>query len=89
MDEAQLVDSLDREGNLSHVETSNVFAENLVLDQHSHQVTTGQELHEHVEESVILEGRVQLDQPRAVGVGQNVTLSADVSKLIFFVLYLR
>jgi hypothetical protein len=48
MYKAKLVDSLDSECDLSHVEASDVLCENLVLDEHSHQITTRQELHEHV-----------------------------------------
>lgn len=58
MDEAQLVHSFQSKGNLGHVEAGNVLGEDLVLDQHGHQVTTRQELHEHVEEGRILERSV-------------------------------
>ena len=58
MDEAQLVNSVYCEGNLSHVEACDVLGKDLVLDEHGHQVTTGQELHEHVEEGVVLESGV-------------------------------
>jgi hypothetical protein len=53
--EAKLVNSFYRKRNLGHVEARNVFGEDFVLDQHSHQVATWQELHEHVEEGVVLE----------------------------------
>jgi hypothetical protein len=45
---AKLVNSLDSERNLSHVKASNVLCEDLVLDEHGHEVATRQELHEHV-----------------------------------------
>jgi hypothetical protein len=64
--EAELVYGFYRKHNLGHVEARNVFGEDLVLDQHGHQVTTRQKLHEHVEEGVVLERRVQLDDPGAV-----------------------
>lgn len=73
MYETKLVDGLYRERDLGHVETCNVFSEDFVLDQHRHQVTTWQELHKHVEESVVLEGCVQLNDPWTVGLGENVT----------------
>jgi hypothetical protein len=66
MYEAELVNSLNGKCDFSHIETSNVLCEDLVLDEHGHKITTGQELHEHVEEGVVLEGGVQLDDPRAV-----------------------
>ena len=82
MDEAQLVHGFNRERKLSHVKPRNILGENLILDEHSHQVTAGQELHEHVQEGVVLESGVELDDPRAVRLGENVTLGADVGKLV-------
>jgi hypothetical protein len=72
--ETKLVDSLYRKRDLGHVEARNVLGEDFVLDKHGHQVTTWQKLHKHVEEGVVLEGRVQLDNPWTVGFGENVTL---------------
>lgn len=82
VDEAQLVDSLDGQDDLGDVEAGNVFGEDLVLDEHGHQVSTGKELHEHVEEVRVLEGCEELDDPRAVGLGQDVSLGAHVSELV-------
>lgn len=53
--ETQLVDSLNGQSNLCHVESCDVLGENFILDEHSHQVTAGQELHEHIQKCVILE----------------------------------
>jgi hypothetical protein len=50
MDEPKFVHGFDSQHNLGHVESRDVFAKDLVLDEHCHQVTTRQELHEHVEE---------------------------------------
>jgi hypothetical protein len=72
--EAQLVDGFYRQCDLGHVEARDVLGEDLVLDEHGHEVTTRKKLHEHVEEGVVLEGRVQLDDPWTVGFGENVTL---------------
>jgi len=55
MNEAQLVHSLDGQNDFCHVESCDVLAEDLVLDKHRHQVTTRQELHEHVKEGGVLE----------------------------------
>lgn len=55
MYEAKLVDGLNGKSDLSHVESSDILSEDLVLDEHSHKITTGKEFHEHVEERVILE----------------------------------
>ena len=86
MDEPKLVHGFNSQHNLSHVEPRDVFAKDLVLDEHCHQVATRQELHEHVEECRVLERSVQLDEPWALCVGENVALRADVGKLILFVL---
>jgi hypothetical protein len=67
MDKTELVDSLDCQGDFCHVEASDVLGKDLVLDEHGHQVTTRQKLHQHVKERVVLEGCMQLDDPRAVG----------------------
>lgn len=82
MDEAQLVDRLDGEDDLGDVEAGDVLREDLVLDEHCHQVTAGQKLHEHVEEVGVLEGGVEPDDPGAVGLGEDVTLGADVGELV-------
>ena len=87
MDEAQLVYSLDGKNDFCHVESGDILAEDLILDEHCHQITTGQELHEHVKESGVLERSVKLDEPGTLSVGENVALSADVSKLVFLVLW--
>lgn len=83
MDETELVDSFNGENNLRHIESCDVLRENLILDEHSHQVTTRQELHEHVQEGIVLEGGVQLDNPRAVRLGKDVTFGTYVGKLVF------
>ena len=45
MDKTKLMDGFYGKDDLSHVEASNILREYFVLDEHSHQVTTGQELH--------------------------------------------
>lgn len=82
MDETKLVDSLYGKSDFGHVETCDVFGENFVLDQHSHQIASRQKLHKHVKEGTVLESRVQLDDPRAVRLSENITLRADVGELV-------
>lgn len=82
VNETQLVNSFDSQNDLSNVEASDVLREDLILDEHSHQVTSRQELHQHIEEVGILEGIVELDDPRTVGLSQNVSLSPNVSQLV-------
>lgn len=69
MYEAKFVHGLDGQCDLRHVEPCDILTEDLVLDQHGHEITTGQELHQHVEECRVLERRMQLDEPGAIGVG--------------------
>lgn len=82
MDKAKFVHSFQSQCNLGHVETSNVFRENLVLDQHCHEITARQELHEHVKKGRVLERGMQLDEPGTVGVCKNVAFGTHVSELI-------
>lgn len=83
MDETELVNGLNSENDLCHIESCDVLCENLVLDEHGHQITTRQELHEHVKESIVLECGVQLDNPRAVRFGEDVTFGSYVGELVF------
>lgn len=83
MNEAQLVDSLYGQNDFCHVEPCNILGEDLILDEHGHQVTTRQELHQHVQEGVVLEGGVQLDDPGTVRFGENITFGTHVGQLIF------
>ena len=79
MNKAQLVYSFYGKDNLRHVEPRDILCKDLILDEHSHQITTGQELHKHVQEGVVLKCGVQLDDLGVVRFGENVTLGADVS----------
>ena len=49
MDEAEIVHCLDRQHALCHVEARDVLRERIVLDEHGHQVSSRQELHDEVE----------------------------------------
>ena len=84
MNETEVMNGLDSQNELGHVEASDIFREDLVLDQHGHEISAREEFHEHVEESRVLERSVQFDQPRAVGICQNVSLSSDVGQLVLF-----
>jgi len=82
MDEAQLVDRFYGQDNLGDVKPSYILREDFVLDEHSHQVTTGQELHQHIQEVCILKCCEELDDPRAVRLGKDVSLGAHVRELV-------
>jgi len=66
MDEPELVNSLYSKHQFCHVESCNVLSEDVKLDKHCHQISSGQELHQHEQIRFILERRVQLDNPRTV-----------------------
>lgn len=82
MDEAELVNGLDGEHTLGHVEARDVLAEGVVLDQHRHEVSSGKELHEEVKIVRVLERVVQLHDPGRVRLGEDVALGADVRELV-------
>lgn len=81
MNKAHFVDGLDGEYALCHIETSDVLRKSVVLDQHCHKISTGEELHNEIEIRGILERVKQLDDPWGVRFGKNVALSANVCKL--------
>ena len=55
MNEAEVVHGLDRENALGDVEPRHVLRKSVVLDQHRHQVSSSQELHDEVQVCGILE----------------------------------
>jgi hypothetical protein len=83
MDEAKFMDCLNSQYALSHIETGNILGEDLVLDQHGHQVASWQKLHEHIEEVRILERGEELYNPRTLCLCQNIALGPNVCELIF------
>jgi hypothetical protein len=81
VDETELMHGFDREDTLGHVEPGDVLGERVILDEHGHQVTAREELHDQVEICRILEGVEQLDDPCRVRLGQHITLGPDMSEL--------
>ena len=81
VDETKLVYRFDREHTLRHVETGDIFREGIVLDEHRHEIASGQELHDEVEVCRILERVVELHYPWRVGLGEDVAFGAYVRKL--------
>ena len=61
MNETQLVDCFYRQGELSHIKAGDVLGEDFVFDEHGHEISTREELHEHVQEGGVLERRVKFD----------------------------
>jgi len=55
MDETKVMYGLDRKNTLCDIEPRHVLREGIVFDQHRHQVSSGQELHDEIQVSRILE----------------------------------
>ena len=55
MNETEVMHGLDRKNALCDVEPRHVLREGIVLDQHRHQVASGQELHDEVQVRRVLE----------------------------------
>jgi len=81
VNEAEVMDSLDGEDTLSHVEAGDILREGVVLDEHGHEITAWQELHDEVEVGAVLEGVEQLNDPWRVRLCEDITLSANVGEL--------
>ncbi len=82
VNETILMNCVDSQNNLSNIESRNVLRENLIFDEHSHKITSWQELHQHIEEVRILEGCVELHHPWAIRLSQDITFRADMRQLI-------
>jgi hypothetical protein len=57
------MNSFDGEHNLGDVKTGYILRKDLILDQHCHEISSGQELHQHIEEVGVLKGGVELHYP--------------------------
>ena len=56
MNEAKLMYCLDREDTFRNIKSCDILGESIVLDEHSHQITTREKLHDEVQIRRILEG---------------------------------
>lgn len=81
MNEAKLVHGLDGKNTLGHVKLGDILGKRVVLDQHRHQVSTGQKLHHEVEVVGVLKRIVELDDPCGIRFGEDVAFGADVGQL--------
>ena len=81
MNKAQLVYRLNCKDTFRDVKPCDIFREGIVFDEHRHKIATGKELHDEVEVGRVLERVIELHDPRRVGLGKYVTLSANVGKL--------
>jgi hypothetical protein len=81
MDETHFMNSLNSENTFSNIETRYIFGECVVLDEHGHQIASREELHYQVKVNGILKRVEQLDDPRRVRFGQDVSFCSYVCKL--------
>lgn len=63
MDKSQLMDSFDGQDTLRHVESCYVLGESVVFDEHSHQITPREKLHDEIQIQWILKRVEQLHNP--------------------------
>jgi hypothetical protein len=75
------MDSFNCQYTLCHVETSDIFREDIVSHQHCHEIATGQKLHDKIEIERILERVKQLHDPWGCRLRQDVSLRTNVSQL--------
>ena len=55
MDKTEVMHGFDRENALGDVEPRHVLREGIILDQHRHQVSSSQELHDEIQVCGVLE----------------------------------
>jgi len=63
MDVSKVMDGLDCQNALGHIETRHIFGKDIVLHEHGHQIASGKELHDQIEVQWILEGIEELYDP--------------------------
>ena len=81
MNEAQFMYSLDCKNTLRYIEPRHVFREGIILDEHGHQVASRKELHNEIQVRGILERVKELDHPRGIRLGEDVSFGTDMGKL--------
>ena len=82
VDVAHVVDGLDGQHNLGHVEARHVLVERIVeARREAEQVAAGVVVHHEVEERLVLEAVVQLGQELAAAVEQDPPLLAKAGRL--------
>eukprot|EP00123_Amoebidium_parasiticum_P017429 comp23850_c0_seq1/m.41679 comp23850_c0_seq1/g.41679 ORF comp23850_c0_seq1/g.41679 comp23850_c0_seq1/m.41679 type:complete len:368 (+) comp23850_c0_seq1:444-1547(+) len=82
VDEVELVDGVQGQGQLSNVMAGGILRECVVADQQGHHVSPGQKLHHQIQVLGILERVVELHHPRVVCLRQYVSLRPHVCQLV-------
>lgn len=81
VDKAHLVDALDGQCQLRHVEACQRFGEDTHSDEKAHHVSSGNVVHDKVETVAVLEGVVETHHPLVVCLRQDVTLRFHMGHL--------
>jgi hypothetical protein len=81
VNEAKVMDCVNGKYTFCNVETRDIFGECVIFDEHGHEVTAREKLHDKIQRLCILEGIEQLNHPSGVGLGKNIAFSTDVRQL--------
>ena len=82
MNVVQVVHAFDGQDGLSDVELRHLFAEYVFLHQEGHEISALQVLHHQVQVDVVLKRAFELNDPRILRKGEDVTLCPNMSHLI-------
>jgi hypothetical protein len=63
VNESKAMDCFDRHDTFRHVEASDVLGKRVILNEHSHQVTSGKKFHDQVQVCWVLERVEELYHP--------------------------
>lgn len=81
VDEAHLVDALDGQCQLRHVEACQWFGEDAHSDEQAHHVSSRDVVHDKIEAVTILEGVIETHHPLVVCLSQDVSLCFHMGHL--------
>ena len=73
---------LNSQQNLRDIEPRNILRKDLIVNKRRHEISSGQILHQHIQERLVLKAQMQLHHPRTIGLSQQIPLSTDVGQLI-------
>jgi len=82
MDVVHFVHSLDSENRLRNVKTTFIFSKHILAHKQRHQVATWKKVHHEVQILLILKGKLQVDDPRILGLDKDFTLCLHVRDLV-------
>ena len=82
MNKPQLMHRLNSQQDLCDIEPRDILRKDLIVNKRRHQIPSGQILHQHVQERLILKAQMQLHHPRTIGLSKQIPLSAYMGQLI-------